>query len=496
MANESVAVKEFMEKESLSQEEVQNLCRLVYGSEKSRNAVNALLQKMDADPSFKRNAGKAYKLAIAYWFADRDDDAIMLLGKHLKSKQAYVTYLEWCMTKELYQEAHDKSVEGLKANPKDIDIALLGGQAAAILGKLKEAQSALKAVEKKLNPLDIEKLREDKAAALKVKKPASQKTEGEESEEKEIEAAERFPQHGAMYFLKGLIEEAQGNWEEAIDSFGDAITVDEENILAYFRKAYQLDLRGLDQQALETYEAARRLRPLRSNIVFNLGVLYEDMGKNKKAIQCYKTILEYNPNHFRAKLFLEDAEASRNMVYDEEEEKEQDKLLQVLNTPITDFELSVRSRNCLAKMNIRTLGDLSRKSETELLSYKNFGETSLAEIKALLTIKGLSLGMTTEDFFRSMEDEEESIEEAPPEEGGLEHMESTDEEPDLLDTPLVDVPFSIRCGRAFDKLGLRTLRELVNTSEEEFHSLRNFGETSMEELKSKLAEYGMSLATS
>src|SRR5258708_14891065 len=65
--------------------------------------------------------------------------------------------------------------------------------------------------------------------------------------------------------------------------------------------------------------------------------------------------------------------------------------------PITDFELSVRSRNCLKKMNLRTLGDLLRTTEAELLGYKNFGETSLNEIKALLAQKGLRLGQAVED---------------------------------------------------------------------------------------------------
>jgi DNA-directed RNA polymerase subunit alpha len=256
------------------------------------------------------------------------------------------------------------------------------------------------------------------------------------------------------------------------------------NSLAYFRKAFGLDLRGMDEEALETYEKARSLRPLHTNILFNLGVMYEDAGKYRKAIQCYRTILEGDPNHIRAKLFLADAEASRSMVYDEEEEKEQDKLLQVLNTPITDFELSVRSRNCLAKMNIKTLGDLSRKTETELLSYKNFGETSLAEIKALLSSKNLSLGMSSDDFFK-VEDAEEI------EDTGF--IDEEEDKPDLLDTPLNAVNFSVRCRRAFEKLGIRTLGELAATKEAEFHGLRNFGQTSLSELKGKLAEYGLAL---
>ena len=53
-------------------------------------------------------------------------------------------------------------------------------------------------------------------------------------------------------------------------------------------------------------------------------------------------------------------------------------LKQLLEIPVTDFELSVRSRNCLRKMNIRTLGDLTRTTEAALLASKNFGETSLS----------------------------------------------------------------------------------------------------------------------
>ena len=69
----------------------------------------------------------------------------------------------------------------------------------------------------------------------------------------------------------------------------------------------------------------------------------------------------------------------------------------MLEIPVTDFELSVRSRNCLKKMNIKTLGDLTRVSEQQLLSSKNFGETSLEEIKEMLTSKGLRIGQSLEE---------------------------------------------------------------------------------------------------
>ena len=103
-------------------------------------------------------------------------------------------------------------------------------------------------------------------------------------------------------------------------------------------------------------------------------------------------ILDAFPNHKRAKLFMQDAQASSNMYYDEEAQKKRDRLSQVLGVPVTDFELSVRSRNCLQKMGIFTLGDLARCSEQELLASKNFGETSLDEIREMLTSKGLQLG--------------------------------------------------------------------------------------------------------
>ncbi len=54
-------------------------------------------------------------------------------------------------------------------------------------------------------------------------------------------------------------------------------------------------------------------------------------------------------------------------------------------------------------MNIITLGDLLNISEAELLSYKNFGETSLREIKFLLDTKGLHLGMAMEEQLPSAE---------------------------------------------------------------------------------------------
>jgi len=82
---------------------------------------------------------------------------------------------------------------------------------------------------------------------------------------------------------------------------------------------------------------------------------------------------------------------------EEEEEAEEDReFLDIINKPITELELSVRSANCLEAANIKTIGDLVRRTEAQMLKYKNFGKKSLTEINAILSNMGLALGMDLE----------------------------------------------------------------------------------------------------
>ena len=75
------------------------------------------------------------------------------------------------------------------------------------------------------------------------------------------------------------------------------------------------------------------------------------------------------------------------------ESKEDAELWEKLKMPVTELELSVRSANCLREEKIKTLEQLVRKTESDMLKYRNFGKKSLAEINAVLTELGLSLGM-------------------------------------------------------------------------------------------------------
>ena len=289
---------------------------------------------------------------------------------------------------------------------------------------------------------------------------------------------------GDYHVAKAIFEEKSGNYAEAIEEYRKAIEIEPRNGLALFRLAYLVDIHGSDadeanDEAVLAYESCVKSGIVHLNAVINLGLLYEDRERYHDAIKCYETAIRYYPNHERAKLFLGDAQSSTTMFYDREQEKKADRQSQVLKIPVTDFELSVRSRNCLQKMNIRTLGDLIMKSEQELLSYKNFGETSLDEIKSMLGQKGLRLGQGLEDGGREPQH-------------GRNPLEAT-ADPDTLDKPIDDLEFSVRSRRCMERLGVRSVRDLINKTEVELMSAKNFGMTSLNEIKQKLNELGMEL---
>ena len=95
-------------------------------------------------------------------------------------------------------------------------------------------------------------------------------------------------------------------------------------------------------------------------------------------------------------VFLTIGKLPEEIEEEEEESKEKKELVKKLSKPISELELSVRSSNCLAEANIRTIGDLVTKKETEMLKYKSFGKKSLNEIGAVLSSMGLHLGMDIE----------------------------------------------------------------------------------------------------
>jgi DNA-directed RNA polymerase subunit alpha len=324
------------------------------------------------------------------------------------------------------------------------------------------------------------------ALAVSLEKTATYRMAGNfESAEKELKGCANFKNVSAEYHYQlGRLRESQGLYDEAAENYKAALELSPKHQEAMFHLAYRCDISGDEDAAIDYYKAITASAPVYTSALLNLAVIYEDKGDYDKAERCVLKVLSCHPNHKRAVLFLKDIESSKTMVYDEETEKKKTRKMQILETPLSDFELSVRSRNCLKKMNLNTLGDLLRTTEAELLAFKNFGETSLREIKAILDSKSLQLGMIPEDRqFGTVEAPKATISEDPVSDQGL------------ASKPIMDLQWSVRAKKALMKLNLRSVGELTRITEAELLGCKNFGVTSLNEVKRVLANLGLSLRT-
>ncbi len=298
---------------------------------------------------------------------------------------------------------------------------------------------------------------------------------------KELKSCANFENVSAEYHYQlGRLEEIQGLYEQATDNYKTALELSPDHQKTLFHLAYRCDLSGDEEAAIDHYKQIASASTVYVSALLNLTVLYEDNGNFDKASQCVDIVLDSHPNHQRAILFKKDIESSKTMFYDEDKEKKLTRKHQILETPISDFELSVRSRNCLKKMNIDTLGDLLNITEAELLSYKNFGETSLREIKVILEPKGLRLGMALEE------------KQFPPAEIPGVGTEP-DEDEGLRSKPVDDLQLSVRSRKCLHKLDIRTIGELTSKTEAELLGCKNFGVTSSNEIKKALTNLGIAL---
>ena len=147
------------------------------------------------------------------------------------------------------------------------------------------------------------------------------------------------------------------------------------------------------------------------------------------------------------------------------------------NVRLSDIDLSVRTSNCLYRMGLTTLGELACLSDAELLRQPNFGRKSLNEVKALLSSTG-----------------------------GLTLREECTEEDDALDFLAIEEPLSstllqrvetlvltTRASNVMEDLGITTVGELVQLTESELLRTRNVGRLTINNLKTVLAQIGLSL---
>jgi DNA-directed RNA polymerase subunit alpha len=343
------------------------------------------------------------------------------------------------------------------------------------LVSLQEFDDALKAFEK------AEKAGYT-ASQVQLQKAGVHRQKGELAEaRKMLGKLEELSSHSSEYhFQLASCYLQQGERAQAVKHLEKSVEFDPGHTGALFQLGHANDLAGNDDEAIGYYERCLKHPPVHVGALNNLGVLYEDNEKYDKAADCYRRMLGANPTDERARLFLKDAQASQTMYYSPEEEHALSRFSQVLEIPVTDFELSVRSRNCLKKMNIKTLGDLTRVTEQQLLSSKNFGETSLNEIKEMMTSKGLRLGQSLEEGAQI------DLRFRP-------QAALSEQEQAVLNRPVSDLNLSVRARKCMNRLGINTLGDLIQRTADELLESKNFGMTSLNEVREKLAQYGLTL---
>jgi tetratricopeptide (TPR) repeat protein len=242
------------------------------------------------------------------------------------------------------------------------------------------------------------------------------------------EAIRLRPDFAKAYYNRGVCYGEKGDHDKAIADYNEAIRLTPDFAEAYYNRGVCYGEKRDHDKAIADYTKAIRLSPDDAEAYYNRGAAYGDKGDHERAIADFTDAIRLEPDYVAAydsrgaayremgktseaeedfaqasklrfpllppedEISRRDNDASSDEYQDKDAQKKRDPLNQVPAIPVTDFELSVRTRNCLQKMGVVTLGDLCRCTEQELLASKNFSETSLAEIKEMLDSKNLRLG--------------------------------------------------------------------------------------------------------
>lgn len=437
MVSSELNFKETFSQDELSIENINTFKRQVYTTKENHESLEKKLKTLrssikDAnDAEAKENT---LILGICLWIAEKQEEAIEILTE-IKSRKIACYFLGKCHQElKNYEKALDYFERSKLADTEDFEILIDIAETQRMSGDL---QSALKSIEK---------------------------------------LSKTYDEEANLHYQWARCLDDLGEYEDALTHYNRALEINPVHPGALFHLAYDFDLSGEDEKALEYYEKCVKEVPVYTNAMINMGLLYEDNDNYEKAISCYEAVLQSYPNHETAKLYLKDAKAGINMLYDDDKVKKGDIEIEVLNIPISDFELSVRSRNCLERMNIKTLGDLTQVSELELLSYKNFGETSLTEVTNILNQKGLRLGQAVDE---------------------MRHNEifndNTCGNKDNLSKPISGMDLSKHCRKAIEKMGIETIGELVSKTETELLQQKGFKQADIDEIKDRIDELGLEL---
>jgi DNA-directed RNA polymerase subunit alpha len=432
----AVNVKAIFETEGpMTQEMLSQLETAIGGSQLTdvRQAVTDLQRQIDGGRSSESALARA---GVGAFLLARQAQADKLLSQVSKDGVALFVHGQCLTSLDRHREAADRFEQAAKAGFDPVGSTLRRAGAIRAAGQVDEAEKLLRSV------------------------AASAASRAEYS------------------FQMGCIWADRGDALTAVEYFERAVDMDPHHSRALFWLAAENSLRGNDEEAIRYYERSLSRPPFYIGALLNLGLMYEDRENYQAAAFCFRRIREYDPNNQFAELYLKDIEATQGMYYDEDSARQEARMKQLLGRPVTDFELSVRSRNCLAGMNITSLGDLTEISEQELLSGKNFGETSLLEIRELLSAHGLRIGQNLHRIHSRDHVVDQSL---------------SPEEQAMMNRVIGDLNLSVRSRKCMSRLNIQTIGQLLQRTPDELLSSRNFGVTSLNEIRQKLGEMNLRL---
>ena len=434
---ETINVRElFRESPTFHAEEIKQLNKALGGAQAADVRAELASLKSDVDASGSPADTYVMRVGVGLYLTGRHPEADDYLGRLPDDSVASYYHAMVLLSLERPGDAEHKFAQAGRGGFDPVDCKLRQAGAIRIQGRLSDAEELLRAT------------------------------------------ASEGATRAEYSYQMGCILSDQGDRFGAIEYFERAVDMDPHHSRALFSLANENSLHGNDDEAIRLYERSLSKSPQHIGALLNLGLLYEDSENYSAAAFCFRRVLETQPFNETAKLYLKDIEATNNMYFDEETARNEAKLLHLLNRPVTDFELTVRSRNCLENINIRTLGDLTTVTEQELLSGKNFGETSLLEIRDLMIKHSLKIG--------------QNINSAPARET-FQSQDLSPEEQALMEKTISDMNLSVRARKCMARLGITQIGELVRRTADELLASKNFGVTSLNEIRAKLTELGTKL---
>ncbi len=362
-----------------------------------------------------------------------------------------------------------QAVDYLKPLSDSDDATHFLGRAYAELRRMDQAQEALEQARRGEDDFQTDVILVDVHCFNREPDPAREICERYEDE---------YGGSARWLYAMGRVLETEGRYGEAMEHYEQALELDPDHRKAMFRLALNADMNGEDERAIELYEQCAALQPTFLGALINLGILYEDRHEFDKAVSCYRRVLAIEPAHKVARLYVKDAEASMEMVVDEDQQQLVAEHEEAKNKPVAEFEFSARSEHVLGELDVHTLGELAELTEEELLEFDNFGETSLTEIKQVLARHNLRLGGEGAD--------------AEIADSGLADTQ-TEDAMEKMDDDVESLDLSTRSQQCMERLNIDTIGELIEHSEDELLETPNFGRTSVSEIKTKLAELGLGL---